>query len=164
MKYLSEYRALHRSESFRGYSILQWVPQIADLVAEHKSVRLLDYGCGLGWQYIRERVHLAMGVEVPHLYDPAVDALSTKPEGTFDGVICTDVMEHVPEEEVDAVVREIAAYAEDWAFVSVCCRPSKHIRFPDGTNVHVTVKPFQWWTRKLQPVFAGRKLVLVETP
>lgn len=145
-------------------SLLRWVPDIADLVGEFKSRRLLDYGCGLGWQYTRERAHNAWGTEMPVLYDPAVYGREMRPAGPFDGVICTDVLEHVPEDELDAVLRDIAGFAAQWAFISVCCRPSKHIRLPIGGNVHVTVQPIEWWWARLAPFFDGKvRLVLKET-
>lgn len=166
MQFVTQYRGLHAKGLFQGYSLLQHVPQIADLVSEFGSKRLLDYGCGMGRQYTHERAHLALGVQVPVLYDPAVAEWVVKPAGKFDGVICTDVLEHVPEEhlELRTVVEEIAAFATQWAFISVCCRPSKHIRFDDGTNVHVTIHPFEWWREYLGPRFTKARLVLVESP
>ena len=164
MKLLEDYRILHAQGKFPGMSLLPFVPEIAELIAEFKSKQLLDYGCGLGRQYIRERAHVVWGVEVPTLYDPAVEMFHVKPVGRFQGVICTDVLEHVPEDELDAVVREIAGHAKLWAFISVCCRPSKHIVFEDGRNVHVTIKPFEWWQEYLPPFFApNTRLVIKET-
>lgn len=164
MKLLNEYRKLHEQGKFPGMSLLPFVPEIAELVVEFKARRLLDYGCGMGRQYTRERAHVVWGVGMPTLYDPAVAQFSVKPVGRFQGVICTDVLEHVPESELDAVVREIAGHAKLWAFISVCCRPSKHIRFEDGRNVHVTVKPFAWWQEYLPPFFASNtRLVIRQT-
>ncbi|MCR4331294.1 MAG: methyltransferase domain-containing protein [Sulfuricaulis sp.] len=164
MKLLKQYRKLHGQQKFPGYSILKFVPEIADLVAEFRSKRLLDYGCGAGYQYRRERVHVLWGVEMPTLYDPAVAEHNATLIGQFDGVICTDVLEHVPEDELPQVVGEIARFARQWAFISVCCRPSKHIVFEDGQNVHVTIHPFEWWQALLAPHFNGNtRLILRET-
>lgn len=154
MKFLKQYRKLHEQKKFPGMSVLQFVPEIAELIAEFKSKRLLDYGCGLGWQYTRERIHLAWNIEPPTLYDPAVAEHSATLIGHFDGVICTDVLEHVPEEELQQVIGDLARFADQWAFISVCCRPSKHI----------TVKPFEWWQDLLAPHFKGEaRLILRET-
>jgi hypothetical protein len=164
MKYQKQYAILHGQGKFPGRSMLQHVPVIADLVAEFKSKNVLDYGCGEGRQWSHERAHNAIGIDLPTLYDPFTEAWCKRPKGTFHGVICTDVMEHVPEEELKGVVEDIAGFAEQWAFISVCCRPSKHMRFDDGTNIHVTIHPFAWWKEYLQPHFTSARLVLVESP
>src|SRR3990167_5907590 len=144
MRLLEQYKKLHEDGRFPGMSILPYVPEIADLIAEFKSRSLLDYGCGRGRQYLHERIHRAMGVDMPALYDPAVAEFSIKPRGPFEGVICTDVLEHVPEDELSEVIGDLSRYARQWAFITVCCRPSKHFTFEDGTNVHVTLTPFEW--------------------
>jgi SAM-dependent methyltransferase len=164
MKYKKQYEILHGQGKFPGRSMLQYVPQIADLVAEFKSKKHLDYGCGEGRQWSHERAQNVIGIDIPTLYDPFTSAWNARPKDKFDGVICTDVMEHVPEDELKGVVEEIASFAEQWAFISVCCRPSKHMRFEDGTNIHVTIHPFAWWKEYLQPHFTSARLVLVESP
>jgi SAM-dependent methyltransferase len=164
MKYKKQYEILHGQGKFPGRSMLQYVPQIADLVAEFKSKKHLDYGCGEGRQWSHERAQNVIGIDIPTLYDPFTSAWNARPKDKFDGVICTDVMEHVPEDELKGVVEEIASFATQWAFISVCCRPSKHMRFEDGTNIHVTIHPFAWWKEFLQPHFIDTRLVLVESP
>jgi hypothetical protein len=44
------------------------------------------------------------GVESIRCYDPGYPPFSTLPEGRFDGVICTDVLEHCPEELKEKIV------------------------------------------------------------
>lgn len=166
MKYATEYHRLHEKHLFPGRSMLQYVQQLAILVGKYNTKTVLDYGCGEGRQWSHERAHNAIGIEMPALYDPGTADWAARPTGTFDGVICTDVMEHVPEEndELKKTAQDISSFATQWAFISVCCRPSKHIRFQDGTNVHCTIHPFAWWREFLQPHFTTARLVLVESP
>jgi hypothetical protein len=172
MRYLAEYRKLHSEHKFPGRSMLQYVPVIADLIAEYGSKKILDYGCGEGTQWSHERAHNALGIDIPTLYDPAVPEWSQRPipeDGKFDGVICTDVVEHIPESgnygnELKAAVEHIASLTGQWAFISVCCRPSKHMRFTDGGNVHCTIHPFEWWQEFMKPHFKYVRLVLVQSP
>lgn len=163
MRYLDQYRALHAAGKFPGVSIMPFVGDIAELVGEFQSVTLLDYGCGKGLQYSRDKIFKAWGNHPPALYDPGVEAFAVKPTGQFDGVISTDMLEHVPLDELDAVVREIAGYAKQWVLLSVCCRPAKSLRFPDGKNIHVTIRPIEWWNGYLEPYFSDVRLVLRET-
>jgi hypothetical protein len=72
-------------------------------------------------------------------------------------------MEHVPDGELKGVVEDIAGFATQWAFISVCCRQA-NLKFEDGTNIHVTIHPFDWWKEFLQPHFTSARLVLVESP
>lgn len=110
---------------------------------------MLDYGCGEGRQYTERRVHDAWGI-MPALYDPAVSGLDVLPLGKFDGVVCTDVLEHVPEDELDGVLAELRGYAKLWCFISVCCRPAKpNKNLPgSGGNAHVTIHPKEWWRQR----------------
>jgi hypothetical protein len=156
------YRDLHRAGKFPGYSIRPYLVQITELVMESGAKTLLDYGCGAGKQYSAECWHMLWNI-MPTLYDPAVAEFSKRPTGQFDGVICTDVLEHVPHEELGSVIGELVAYSRLWCFVSVCCRPAKpNKNLPDGRNAHVTIRPEIWWQRRLEIAFAHRAKVHLE--
>jgi hypothetical protein len=162
---IPDYRKLHAQGKFPGYSIRPYLSQITELVMSSGAKTLLDYGCGAGKQYSEECWHVLWDI-MPTLYDPAVEAFSRKPIGKFDGVICTDCLEHIPENELDAVIADLAGYSRLWCFISVCCRPAKANKaLLDGANVHVTIRPPIWWQRRLAIAFAHRaKLVLEFTP
>lgn len=155
------YRALHAKGKFPGMSIRPYVIPITELVMASGAKTLLDYGCGEGKQYEIECYHVFWNV-MPTLYDPAVARFSQRPSAQFDGVICTDVLEHVPEAELDAVIDDLVGYARLWCFISVCCRPANRKYLPDGRNIHVTLKPPAWWRHKLISAFAGRAAMHLE--
>lgn len=151
---------------FRGLSVINHDREIHGLIRATGSVRLLDYGCGLGHQYTEQQLHKRWGVPMPTLYDPGVAGLDTKPQGRFDGVICSDVLEHVPEELVDNVIAELFDYAERFLWASVCCRPAKKFFDPDTRtrNLHLTVQPQKWWVDRFFRAANGRRHFLVFTP
>jgi len=153
MDYAKTYGAMHdkNAKHFSGYSIKPYVQEIAGLVWDRLPHRMLDYGSGKGYQYLALRVHDHWGGILPICYDPGVVQLRIKPEGKFGGIICTDVMEHIEEADVDKVLDDIFSYADDHGFVflAIACRPAKRKRLPDGRNVHVTIKPPAWWDAKL---------------
>lgn len=168
---MSDLRRLYREMAdsgvlFYGLSIVQHAPQIGALVRSTGAKTLLDYGSGRGDAYRRPfEIHKAWGVDKPVLYDPAFPEHDVLPPSgfQFDGVLCSDVLEHVPETEVEAFVDELFALSRGFVWASVCCRPAKKF-FPDGTNLHVTLKPLEWWRRVFDNASCGTDWVLVETP
>lgn len=127
---------------------------------------MLDFGCGRGdayrsphkvyhqWGFMRQNVTL---------YDPAFNRDNGLPHGQFDLVVCSDVLEHIPEDEVDAFIGRLFGHAKRAVWASVCCRPAKKL-FPDGTNLHVTIQSYEWWKEKFEQHAAGTRFELVETP
>lgn len=66
-------------------------------------------------------------------------------------MICTDVMEHIPLEEVDRVLAEIRSVSPN-AFFNISCVKAAEI-LPNGENAHCTVRPARWWTARLGAQF-----------
>lgn len=159
-----EYRATHPG-SFTGILSALEVQMIARLVAKHEPTRLLDYGSGAGHQYLVYRQHDAWGGLLPHCYDPGIVGMDTEPAGTFGGVICTDVLEHISAQDLPAVLDHLAAFVEPGGFVylKIQCLPAKKT-FDCGRNVHLTVRSPEWWDKFLHLwLTAGRNLKLSTT-
>lgn len=156
-------------QSFRGLSILQHRELIGKLIRRHRARTVLDFGCGAGDAYRQpHRLFKDWGLRwtAITLYDPAFEEHDRKPVGRFDAVLCSDVLEHVPEEEVDAFIDTLFGHARVLLWASVCCRPAKKT-LPDGeTNLHCTLRPFDWWSEKFAARAAATGITahLVETP
>jgi hypothetical protein len=116
---------------------------------------ILDYGSGKGKQYDPQVVEDGNGGKWPGMvdywevdevvcYDPAYAPYSRLPDGTFDGVICTDVLEHCPEEDVPWIVAEMYSRARSFVFASIACYPAK-THLPNGENAHCTIRSVEWW-------------------
>jgi len=146
------YKKLHvNPKRFLGYSLKRNLEEIKKAVEENEPESLLDYGCGKGYQYLNRRYHEYWGGLLPHCYDPGVVGLNEKPERKFDGVICTDVLEHVPEKNVEEVLLDIFSYANSFVYLSICTRLARKT-LPDGRNCHLTVKDEKWWNGVLAKV------------
>lgn len=152
MDYAAAYGALHQNDKrFPGYSIGAYTAAIRQLVEEHKPERLLDFGSGKGFQYLVRRVHERWGGLLPYCYDVGVRQLAELPDGTFGGVLCTDVLEHIDEPDLPGIIDTIIGKAEPTGFVllGISCRPTKKT-LPDGRDVHLTIKPPSWWVALLK--------------
>ena len=146
--------AIAPQDTFPGTSLLPHVASIKALIDETGAKTILDYGAGKGRQYRPHRVEVAgrvagsvpeyWGIESVRCYDPGFKPHSALPEGRFDGVICTDVLEHCPEEDLGWILDEIFGYAEKFVYLNVACYPARK-SLPNGLNAHVTVRPPQWW-------------------
>lgn len=149
---ISQYVQMHEKGFYRGGSTLKrHVEAISRLVAEIPTESILDYGCGKGRQYTEDGLHEAWGI-MPTLFDPAVPGIDELPEGTFDGVLCTGVLEHLPRKELPTAVGNLARYTRKWCFVSVGCVPA-HKHLPNGLNAHVTIEPEEWWQEMVGNAF-----------
>jgi len=62
----------------------------------------------------------------------------------FDVAVCADVMEHIPENRVDAVLKNIHKHSKQ-AFFKIANYP--HIF--EGFQLHMTMHPVEWWLEKM---------------
>ena len=163
--YQDDYRKFHTAQpkKLSGKLKVEQINIIVGLVAGLMSERatgfkprLLDYGSGKGYQYLLARIHENWGGHLPICYDPGVIQLATRPPGRFDGIICTDVLEHIEAFDLDHVLEDIFRYAAlpvsahtySFVYLHICCREA-HKHFEDGRNLHRTVQPPKWWNELL---------------
>jgi hypothetical protein len=159
-------------ETFPGTSLAPQAHRIKALVEKTGALTILDYGSGKGRQYEPGIVRDASGREWPSMmdywnvdevvcYDPCYPPFSRLPTGKFDGVICTDVLEHCPEEDIPWIAAELFDFATRFVFANVACYPARK-RLPTGENAHCTIKPVEWWRELFTQVASGRPGILWE--
>lgn len=149
MDYAKQYGQLHKKPmNFLGRTMLTYRDEIGDLIRRTKSKTILDYGCGKGEQYSVHQAHVAWGVPLPTLYDVGVRGFRDRPAGRYHGVICTDVMEHIEEDDATRILYDVVRFADRFVFFSICCRPGSKL-LPDGRNVHLTLWSEKKWQRAI---------------
>jgi hypothetical protein len=146
---------LPAARTFAGGSLLRHAPDIKQLIDATGARTLLDYGSGKGQQYAARDIELPDGARIETLaqywggvhitsYDPAYEPLARLPVGRFDGVICTDVLEHCPEEDIPWIVDDLFSFARRFVFANIASFPAIK-SLPNGENAHCTVRPPEWW-------------------
>ncbi len=136
---------------------------------DHKTV--LDVGCGTG---AAVRYHREIGGKEAYGVDfakPAGDfwkrfdvdrycVVGSAEEipfrdNHFDIVTCTDVFEHIPEENVSRVLDEMYRVGKR-DFLFLIALKKANIKMPDGSEPHICIKPPEWWVEKVHK--AGFKM------
>lgn len=110
--------------------------------AEVAAETVLDYGCGE-----RQLEAALKGRRRIQGYDPGIPGRDGQPK-PCDLVVCTDVLEHVEPEKLDAVLAHMFRVAGKAAYVVIATRPAKAI-LPDGRNAHLIVESGDWWRGQL---------------
>lgn len=147
-----------------GEALAEYKHEIFNLIKENNISTILDYGCG------KAKFHpilfnnpkvpgSPMGITIIP-YDPAVAKFSNKPTGQYDLVICIDVMEHIQEDKVDEVLKDLFSYS-DKVFLTITCYPAMQV-LPNGNNAHYTIKEPDWWKEKLKP-YDGNHITIFQT-
>ncbi len=171
---IEQYRQLHTEgataqglspeETFPGQSLPEHAPAIRELMVDTQASSLIDYGCGKGLQYERQDLVLPGGCIASSiasywgdpeivLYDPGYPPLSRRPSEPTDGVICTDVLEHCPEEDMEWIVDDLFSLAKRFVFANIASYPAAKT-LPSGENAHCTVREPQWWRALITGVAA----------
>lgn len=143
-------------------------PKLKYVLSFAKSVdgTVLDAGCGRGsvLRHMLDNGVDAFGVElsksacemylqnVPHAN---ADIISWADQGhTYPGLICTDVLEHIPPDQIEGVIEALARLAPR-GLLGIANHSSIH----NGHELHVIQKGHKWWVSKLQARFG--KVVVV---
>lgn len=152
--YAKLYSPFHENQKlFPGYTVVRYADTIASLVRLYNPASMLDYGCGKGYQYLARRVHEKWGGMLPVCYDIGVRQLNARPEGKFDAIICTDMLEHIATEDLPEILSDIFSFSTEseksFVVLGISCAPSKNKALPDGRNVHLTVQPPAWWNQMI---------------
>jgi len=149
-KYKNLYLEMHKNaDFFQGLQTLHFKDKIKKLCEIYNANSLLDYGCGKGIQYHRHKLHEYWNIKRLGLYDIGIAEYDKKPMEKFDIVISIDVLEHIEEQYVINVMKEIDQYALYAVLVNIATIPATK-NLPDGQNAHAIVRPKEWWAKIIE--------------
>ena len=102
---------------------------------------ILDYGCANG------KFKVYMDQKKPHYdvseYDPGIRGKDSLPVPA-DYVVCCDVMEHIEEDYLEAVMQHLKSLIKKGGFFNISTKSAITI-LTDGSNAHKIVKDGEWW-------------------
>lgn len=144
--YLELQRRLHARPKGYGGKGDTWAQPVLDLVARFRASSVLDYGCGRGALKRALEPIKPVSLDVRE-YDPAIPGKDGRPSFA-DLVVCTDVLEHIEPDRLDAVLAHLKTLARTAVFVVIALRESNKT-LADGRNAHLIVAPADWWIDRL---------------
>jgi hypothetical protein len=136
-------KQLHAENPNFGNDHFGWSKYARDLVQSNGYQTVLDYGAGKG---NLAKLLSEDGMSIQE-YDPAIEGKDGEPSPA-ELVVCTDVLEHVEKEHINAVLRHLRALTQKRLFVTIFTKPSSKT-LADGRNAHILVKDGIWWRKKL---------------
>ena len=170
-----------------GRGFLTVLKPLKKFIDEHPGAMVLDYGCGsaMAWDHkiamYNGEKYTKPGKRVPdkyeamtmteylgenlqgfYRYDPFHPKYYLRPPAIkFDLTVVNDVIEHVPLEEIPALLRDIADLTCTCGAIlmSIPNSPS-YAHFMDGENMHCTLMPRDEWKKLLRKYIPEHKLII----
>lgn len=144
-------------DAYHGGSTREFAKIIKKIIQKNKIESMLDYGCGKGFFYDNsfylkeekiESLKKLWKIKID-LYDPCYEKYSNLSlKNTYDLLICIDVLEHIPREDINWVLDKIFSISKKYIFLNVACYYANAL-LPDGSNAHINVNDKEWWFNKI---------------
>lgn len=148
-KLQQDYIQLHNEGKFPGTTVLLYKDVIGNILKYHNAKTIIDMGCGKAKPYFVDKIDEEWNVDAT-LYDPFFEQLNKLDVGKqHDVVLSIDVIEHIPEEEIDSWLELLFALALKAVVVTFCNRPAKKTLPISGGNAHILQRDRDWWENRL---------------
>ena len=144
-------------EAYNGRSTIVFAKLIKDIIHKNQIENMLDYGCGKGFFYDNsfkikdikiKSLRDYWGIKID-LFDPCYENYSIiNEDNIYDMVISIDVLEHIPEQDIDWVLDRIIGKAKKYVFINVACYSAAAL-LPNGNNAHININNHKWWFEKI---------------
>jgi len=141
--YLAQQRVLHENPDY-GVASLRYAPIVKQLIERMDIKSISDYGAGK-CNLLRRLKELGASGFNYFPYDPVFPEYGPPKPAQF--VCCIDVLEHIEEPYLDAVLLDLKEITRRIGFFSVHTGPAIKT-LADGRNAHLIQKPTSWWLPK----------------
>jgi hypothetical protein len=145
-KYAELQRELHARPDGYGGKGGKWVETVVAIARTIAAWSVLDYGCGRCTLARALHAQALEGVRLEE-YDPAVPGKDSPP-AFADLVVCTDVLEHIEPDRLDAVLAHLHLLTRKAAFLVIALEPANKV-LADGRNAHLIQESADWWRARL---------------
>ena len=135
------YKQHHLLCDWYGASGVSYLKEVSLVIDYLKPKVVLDYGCGKG------ALIKVLAERYPHIkfygYDPAILGMDNMPVDHADLVLNTDVLEHIPEDDLIQTIQKISKISKNVFFALDHCLAGAIL--PNGENAHCCIRPREWY-------------------
>jgi 2-polyprenyl-3-methyl-5-hydroxy-6-metoxy-1,4-benzoquinol methylase len=152
MSTIELYQQYHASERFENLGSDTFHGDKA-IAAYPEATSVLDFGCGNGHAVRRMRgegrewfgLEYSQAAFDKFLHEPwfYVGEPSQFDDRQFDMTYSTEVLEHIPEPEVEETIAQLCRVTARYFFLTISLRPSS-----DNNRYHCTLRPRSWWEER----------------
>ena len=163
--HLIDGRKRDAKDAYDGKSTLAFAPIIKKIIINENINNMIDYGCGKG-NFYNHSFNLDNKLIPPlskfwnidiKLYDPCYEKYSNFTiNETFDLTICVDVLEHIPETDIEWILERFFKISRKFIFINVACYEAIAL-LPDGRNAHINIKKPTWWSNIIEKLVKNQK-------
>lgn len=150
--YVEQYKLLNDKNKFyyeSNLSIFNMINEISLFIDYLKPKNILDYGCGNGI-LLKLLKHKYPKINIDG-YDPAIKEFSVISNNHYDMIINTDVLEHIPKNDICDVLNHIKSLSNNVFF---CLHHGKAWTIlPNGENAHIKIEPKEWYHNLMRNYF-----------
>lgn len=134
------YKKHHVTHPRYGNSFKVHYGYIAALLNFLECDSVIDFGCGKN--PLADKLQDS-GIGRTAKYDPAIPGIDQLPTDRYDCLINTDMLEHIPEHELSAVIEQFKRLSSTAIIIPHLEKASAIL--PNGENAHCTIKtPAEW--------------------
>ena len=151
-EYIERNKLLAEENAFSGKALLEWHKSVVwhCMIRHFAPTQWIDYGCGPAFSYQKgeqmSNIIAETNSKQPILYDPCHEKFSSFPTVEhIPGVVCVDVLEHIPETDTKATLDYLFEVCSEWMFLFISTKRGARGFVNHDESTHCTLKTRQEW-------------------